>query len=116
MKNEPPWHISSFVIASYNFAIAWKCLILSQIACHLRKAFIIFFHWKRTSEKELRSSKTYIYATLSKKCSLIGSRRFKHAEFYFDWRSSEAGQNYSEDDELKALLDQDPCQTQKTLL
>lgn len=83
---------------------------------HLQEVLLFFFHSKKTAAEAHRElQKVYGDAALSETTCHDWFRRFKDGDFHVDDRSREGRPKTFEDAELEALLDEDPCQTQKEL-
>ena len=75
---------------------------------------MFFFHSKKTaSEAHRELQKVYGDAALSETTCRDWFRRFKDGDFDVDDRPREGRPKTSEDTELEALLDENPCQTQE---
>ena len=83
---------------------------------HLREVLIFFFHLKKTAAEAHREhQKVYGDAALSETTCCDWFRRVKGGDFDVDDRPREGRPKTFEDSKLKALLDEDPCQTQEEL-
>ena len=83
---------------------------------HLREVLLFFFYSKKTAAEAHRElQKVYGDAALSETTCRDWFRRFKDGDFDVDDRSREGRPKTFKDAELEALLNEDPCQTQKEL-
>ena len=108
MVNNPLWHISDFILASYTFA----CVKMSDFVRnnrHLWEVLIFFLHSKKTSAEAHRELQTvYGDDALSETTWRDCFRRFKDGP-------REGRSKTFEDAELEVLIDEDPCQMQEDL-
>ena len=81
---------------------------------HLRKLLIYFFNLKKSAAEVHRLLvETYGEAALSERSCREWFQKFKNGESDIEDKERSGGSKVYEDVELKALLDQDSCQTQE---
>ena len=83
---------------------------------HLREVLIFFFNGKKSAVESHRMLvEVYGESALSDKTCREWFRRFKSGDFSVEDKERSGQPQKFEDDELEALLDPDPCQTQTEL-
>ena len=82
--------------------------------CHLREVLIFCFKWKKTAAEAHRMLvKIYGDNAPSDKTCREWFRRFKSSDFDVEDKERSGRPRAFKDEELQALVDKDPCQTQK---
>jgi len=84
--------------------------------CHLREVLIFYFKWKKTAAEAHRMLvEVYGDNAPSDKTCREWSRRFKSDDFDIEDKERFGRPRAFEDEELQALMDENPRQTQKQL-
>ena len=81
---------------------------------HLRELLIYFFNLKKSAAHRLLVE-AYGEAALSERNGREWFQKFKNGEFDVEDKERSGRLKVYEDAELEALLNEDPCQTQKDL-